>query len=371
MPLPALLSHALVAFTIEFDNEFEQQMPHRTTRGPAAGSRRGPWLVSMAMWTNFMRFIEPDGTPKRDVDALARITNLPGLQRWSYVELEEDPATEADGAVRRARTLHRDAMVRPTSGGLYAQRIWQQLSGVIEQRWNARFGADCVAELRASLRSVIDQLDVALPDYLPVVGVERTDPSTWLAAGRVQTGRFEPDLPALLSKVLLAFTIDFARDSRLSLQICANALRVLDEEGTRVRDLPLRSGVSREAVDVSLGFLARHGCVVIESDSSAARARVARLTPKGHAAQLKSRNLIEVTERQWVERFDGAERLRIAIEGLLSRRDALADGLRPYPDGWRAHPPYASLTEALMSDPVMTLPHYPMVLHRGGFPDGS
>src|SRR5580658_808460 len=31
LPLSALLSQALVAFTIEFDNEFEHQAPHRTT----------------------------------------------------------------------------------------------------------------------------------------------------------------------------------------------------------------------------------------------------------------------------------------------------------------------------------------------------
>ena len=34
--------------------------------------------------------------------------------------------------------------------------------------------------------------------------------------------------------------------------------------------------------------------------------------------------------------------------------------LEPYPDGWRAS----------VRRPA-TLPHYPMVLHRGGFPDGS
>lgn len=32
LPLPALLSQAFVAFTIECDNEFEHRMPHRTTR---------------------------------------------------------------------------------------------------------------------------------------------------------------------------------------------------------------------------------------------------------------------------------------------------------------------------------------------------
>jgi hypothetical protein len=62
-PLPALLSQALVAFTIEYDNEFEHQMPHRTARRPAAHSRRGPWLVSLPMWSNFMQFVAKAGVP--------------------------------------------------------------------------------------------------------------------------------------------------------------------------------------------------------------------------------------------------------------------------------------------------------------------
>ena len=57
LPLPAQLSHALVAFTIEFDNEFEHRMPHRTTsHGSTPGMDRPPFLVSMAMWVNCMRF---------------------------------------------------------------------------------------------------------------------------------------------------------------------------------------------------------------------------------------------------------------------------------------------------------------------------
>ncbi len=43
----------------------------------------------------------------------------------------------------------------------------------------------------------------------------------------------------------------------------------------------------------------------------------------------------------------------------------------PYPGGWRAHPPYLRLTQAMIADPAGTLPHYPMVSHRGGYPDGS
>src|SRR6266487_1082973 len=51
LPLSALLSQALVAFTIEFDNEAEHRLPHRTTSHGASGPGDGapaPWLVSLA-----------------------------------------------------------------------------------------------------------------------------------------------------------------------------------------------------------------------------------------------------------------------------------------------------------------------------------
>lgn len=65
-------------------------------------------------------------------------------------------------------------------------------------------------------------------------------------------------------------------------------------------------------------------------------------------------------ETRWAQRFGAAETAELR-----------AAGLRPYDDGWRAHPPYAHLTEAMLADPLAVLPHYPMVSHRRGFPDGS
>src|SRR5262249_40963675 len=46
------------------------------------------------------------------------------------------------------------------------------------------------------------------------------------------------DLPILLSRVLLAFAIEFEQEFPVSLAISANVLRVLDQHGVRVRDLP-------------------------------------------------------------------------------------------------------------------------------------
>jgi len=61
---------------------------------------------------------------------------------------------------------------------------------------------------------------------------------------------------------------------------------------------------------------------------------------------------------------DAIRTLRESLERLVgepaARQSPLFRGLEPYPDGWRAS----------VRKPD-TLPHYPMVLHRGGFPDGS
>jgi hypothetical protein len=65
--LPVQLSRVFVAFTIEFDNEFEHLMPHRTTVQRKSGvASAGPWLVSRAMWSLFLRHVDEQGTPLRD-----------------------------------------------------------------------------------------------------------------------------------------------------------------------------------------------------------------------------------------------------------------------------------------------------------------
>jgi DNA-binding MarR family transcriptional regulator len=165
----------------------------------------------------------------------------------------------------------------------------------------------------------------------------------------------------------LTFTVDFERESKISLPISANTLRVLDETGVRVRDLPRLTGVSKEANSMSVGFLERHGCVVVEPDPSANRGRVVRLTTKGRKAQDKYRRVLDMTEQHWATRFGGevVADLRGSLERLVgagpgARRSVLMKGMEPYPEGWRA----------LVRQPE-TLPHYPMVLHRGGYPDGS
>jgi len=138
----------------------------------------------------------------------------------------------------------------------------------------------------------------------------------------------------------------------LSLAICANVLRILDEKGVRVRDVPLLSGVSKESIAVAMGILRKKGVAVVEKN-------VARLTPKGREAQDAYRQRIGIIEARW-QASSGEDTIR-TLRDLLGRlAGELFRGLEPYPDGWRASVRRPN-----------TLPHYPMVLHRGGFPDGS
>ncbi len=148
------------------------------------------------------------------------------------------------------------------------------------------------------------------------------------------------DLSALVAQVLLCFTIDFEAESKISLPISANALQVANGTGVRVRDLPRLTGVSKQANIMSIGFLERHGCVVIEPDPSASRGKLVRLTPKGQKAQVKYRRILAVTEDRWTERFGEVAigDLRESLERLVGdepdgQKSLLLQGLSPTPTG--------------------------------------
>jgi DNA-binding MarR family transcriptional regulator len=380
MPLPTLLSQVLVAFTIELDNEFERRLPHWIT-GSKSGSRQGPWLVSMVMWWNCMRFVGAEGVTVGELLKLAHTdTNLKGMVRWGYVELSPGPAGD------RAKAPIRDWAIRATQKGRRAQEVWRPLFGEIEKRWEERFGKNEIAQLRKSLsevlRSLTGQIDVELPDCLPILGYglfcKRPSDVRRVLAKRAERGKktipeardvgggSQLPLPALLSKVLLAFAIEFELESKLSLAICANVMRVLDEKGVRLRALPSLSGVSKEGINMAMTFLKNSGYIAIERDPRESRTRLVRLTSNGREAQKAYGERLGAIEKLWQERFgkDTVRNLRDSLERLIGNGSAqqspLFRGLEPHPDGWRA-----SVRKLEM------LPHFPMVLHRGGYPDGS
>lgn len=374
LPLATLLSQALVAFTIEFDDELEQRLPHITTVGERAGfGPDRPWLVSRVMLASYLRYIGDDegGTPVREVQALACVSpaivksRLHHLEWWQHVTVDK-------------------RVVRLTPGGARTRDEWEPITAAVGKRWRSRFGKDVMDALTSSLRSIVSSVDAGsvLPDSMPVVDygngmlaavvLPEPDVEAAVAARRTPVGKL--DVSALMSRALLALTLEFEQESDVSLTISANVLRVVDPAGgTPSKEVPVLAGVAKEGVTAALNFLAKKGFVDIAKD----KPKTVTLTAAGKEARDAYGPRLAEIEKRWTKRFgkDTVQSLRTSLDALAAPgKDGvplLAKGLTPPAGSWRLHKAYAARSEAFVRDPRGALPHHPMLLHRGGYPDGS
>jgi DNA-binding MarR family transcriptional regulator len=313
-----------------------------------------------------LQHVAPEGDRLEDLRPRARTNRLllRGLHRWRYVTIQP-----AAGEPLRFPPRD-DAIVGLTARAEQAGSIWSQLGPATENTWRERFGAGSVDRLVRALSALAARIPEEPPSYLPCVyptqGGRAERPAADAPSHVVRPPRGE-GFAALLSAVLWSFTLDFESEARIGLPIGASTLRVLDRGGVRVRDLPELTGVSKEADAMCTGWLQGHGCVEAVRDPAASRGKMLRLTAKGERAQHKHGRVLAETESTWTESFgsDAVGDLRAALEplvgdGLLSS-SPLGAGVQPPPGTWRAR----------ARRPPVTLPHYPMVLHRGAFPDGS
>lgn len=393
--LSALLSQTLVAFTVEFDNEFEHRMRHAGYTGAN---------LSLVVWSNLMRFLTSGDLSVRELAARALVTEddikgeLGCLERWRFLDLRPDPADDRPIAKRTHRSgrMLRDGwgsgrgirsqwLVRLTEKGGKAVEIWPSLLSEIEQRWEARFGKRQLESLRQALRGALQQVDLDLPQALPVRwNADNSHP-------KLSTLRNGGDfLPVLLAQLLLAFTIEFDRESRVPLGLCANTLRVLGQTPVPLSEIPRLTGTSPENSDI--GWQAKP-FVAIEPDPAARRGKVARLTPLGLKVQQKYHRLVREIEARWEARFGGENirGIRDCLESLFAARSVegrplLGEGMVPAEGTVRAGEQAPALgrrdvgsaarqrmrdlvaqTEMFARDPANALPHYPMWDMNRGF----
>jgi hypothetical protein len=344
VPLATLLSRAWIAFAIEADNTVE-----------AAGSARAGRLfrLSIAMWSNGLRCIGEEGTTVDQLRAQARAAcNIGGLERWRWITLGDPGAGRRDGYGTHRR-VKGDTVLRPTRAGAYARRLWPQVAADVEQRWRARFGDGAVSSLQDALRASALPSAGQMPWSPPEV-----HPSDGFYTHVISGPGADDDisLSGLMGQSLTALTVDHEQGSAVSLPLAADVLRVIGDEVVPIRDLPRLSGVSKEAIAMATGFLGRRKLAELRPG------RLITLTARGHAA-------LEDCRARTARRDD--QRLRACLETIVSQREALAEGLVPPEGVWRAAKPYLAQTQRMLADPTAALPWQPMVLHRGGWPDGS
>lgn len=364
LPLSALLSQLLVAFTIECDNEFERRML----------DSGHPGHLSLVVWSNLLRFVPKGGLAFGELAAKALVTReslkhqLGCLERWKFVGLGPDGTPGPRDGWGSGRGIRSDWIVRPARKGASAISIWPGLPGLIEQRWENRFGRAPIENLRLSLAAVLDHLEFdlphALPPGLPLEAIERYPPRPRHSAAKLP-------LATLLSQTLLAFAIEFDRASLATLAISANVLRVLDLDGVRVSDLPKLTGCSPETT--AIGWRLKQSGFVIEApDPAARRGKIVRLTERGRHAQLAYPRLAGQIEDRWAapDLRERLEKIRTPVlaEGLILPAGVIRSGVEAPAVGRgeigvaarRRTRDVIAQTRAFIADPLRTLPHYPL-----------
>jgi DNA-binding MarR family transcriptional regulator len=366
LSLPAQLSAAVVAFTVEADNEAERRLAHTTTSFGATGQPGSVWMTSIAMWFNCLRWLQDGGElTVAELERRARMsTNLDGMRRWGYITIDGVGRVKRGDA--RPKPTQRSVLAA-TRRGRAAATVWRPLPAAIEARWHERLGAGAVARLHDALGAVLTKADMALPECMPIgsvygVGIGEPGP-----AESDRDRAVDDQLITLLSQALLLFALDYERGAKLSLAVHLDGLRVLDAEGVAVRELPRLTGISKEAIAMIVKRLERVGCVELVPALEGGRGKRARLTAdRGVKARAAGLRRLQRVLDDWRERFgvDPISELLGALEPVVGdgtrAGSPLFAGLEPYPDGWRAQVPAPDL-----------LPWFPMLLHRGGYPDGS
>ena len=323
--LPALLSHALVAFTRDYGEV-------------AVG------VPSLPVWANVLRAVGQGGT-ETEVRERAIVSRrvlrvvLRELTQMDWLAVE-NPTPGKRGKARLPKRI------RLTQRGMAMERAGRERVEDVESRWRQRFGTETVERLLNALAGIAAAQELDLPHYIIGYGIAdasltggsylAAEPGPprkpargeeWPVVPRDASETPSLSLPALLSWALTAFTLDYEAHELGSLPWASVFLRHLPDEG-----MPL--GEARKLCDVvgnGRSGPERHLCVVVAPGKPSDPSRTVYPTPKSRHVRDAWPWLVREVEREWRERFGAAPvaELRGALEGI----DAEAwQGLPDYPD---------------------------------------
>lgn len=323
MPLSVLLSHALSSFTRDYHQ-------------PASAEQTIP---NLGIWSNVLRLLEGEGLDQRELGKLAILS-----RRASKVAVR-NAAAQGWLTVKTVPKVRGLKVLQLTADGRTARAAGESRIDETEQAWRDRFGHERVDQLRSSLAALAGQFEIELPHYLTGYGPldlqvtggdhipEQSGPPRIPAHGQewpvvlceADHAASDLPLPALLSQVLAAFTIDYERERLGWLATASCVLHPLDDNST-LGQLSA-SGVK----GTGKPLLERHLIVVVEPGKPRDMNRRVYLTPKGRRMRDSYPYAVMEIEHNWNSRY-GAEQLANLRTTLESLEDDFEPALPDYPN---------------------------------------
>ena len=307
VPLPTLLSHALIAFERDY--------------GDAA-----PDAPTLPVWSNVLRVFRTEGITDRELGQRAilsqRVVRVVLRDFRNLGWLESDPG--------------RHRAFRLTDRGTALEGVARQRLAEVERQWRKRHGPAVIESLRNGLAVVAATLELEWPWSL--TGYGPADPSLtggsylpaepgpprvpgrgteWPVVPRdTSLPAMELPLSALLSKVLAAFTVEYEEEHLGPLGAASVFLAQVPDDAiplARARAICDIAGTGKSAPE-------RHLCVVVEPGQPRDGSRMVYLTPKARRIRDSCPSLAIDIEARWRERFGAGvlNRLRRALTTLAA-----------------------------------------------------
>jgi hypothetical protein len=308
VPLSVPLSHVLAGMTAELEAE----------KGNAP---------SLVLWSTVVRCVG-DGIDDAALPDAARIssrfatTAVKAAVRGGWI------TAESIKAAKKAQRLRR------TDAGEEGAAIWSERLALLDARWAS-------TPLRKTLEQLVGALPLELPHFPVSYGtadpsaiggpygqtVKRTEGvpahgNDWKPVVR-GAGDTVSDLPltALLSQVLMAFTVDYEDRFPWPLANTMNVLSHLSEKPRPLDELPEGHGIAGNGKSLT----ERHLVASVTKDG---KRNLVALTERGALVMTHHPKRLEAVENDWTQRF-GAK-LMTELRGALGDAGATFPG--SYPD---------------------------------------
>ena len=290
VPLPTLLSHALIAFERDYGEP-------------------GSDAPTLPVWSNVLRVFGTETLTDQELGQRAILSKR--VVRVVLRDFRNLGWLESHAARNRAFRL--------TDRGMALEGVARRRLAEVEGQWRNRHGSAVIESLRNGLAAVAASLELEWPWFL--TGYGPADPSLtggsylptepgpprvpgrgeeWPVVPRVASvPANELPLSALLSKVLAAFTMEYEEEHLGPLGAASVFLANVPDDAISLA----RARAICDVVGTGKSAPERHLCVVVEPGRPRNGSRMVYLTPKARRIRESYLSLVMDIEARWRERF--------------------------------------------------------------------